>query len=210
MVKGPTNPVFARQWNRLSALAPADYDPIAVAIHDNDNVPRALWVVESKQGQGTGFELQGYGLVTCEHCLDTSETVVYRADTPAIQYPVRVLSRSDHLDLAVLERPPEAPRGEVLVPGDSTNVTPPTPVELFGFPEYAPGASVVRNPTTITSRRKRLGVQLFTINSVVVHGASGGPAVDASSAVVGIIRTGYDDEQLAQPTLIDIAELNRL
>ena len=51
---------------------------------------------------------------------------------------------------------------------------------------------------------------MFTLNTPVFPGASGGPAVDADARVIGIIRSGYHNEEPAQGTLIDIAELAKL
>ena len=212
MVKGGSDSVFVRQWNRLSALAPQDYRPVVMEVREKDWVPTALWVIESEEGQGTGFELQGYGLVTCAHCLGTpaENVVAFRAGHPGRRYGVVVQRRSDELDLAILQLPPEAPREGVLLPGNSASITPPAAVELFGFPEYAPGATVMRSPTTITGRHERLGIRQFAADSVVVEGASGGPAVDQTVSVVGIIRTSYDEEQVTRPSLVDIDELERL
>lgn len=211
MIRGGTHPVFVRQWNRLSALAPDDYPRLVAEVRDKDWVVAALWVVESDRGQGTGFELQNYGLVTCEHCLGApDQNVAFRADDPDRRYPLHVLRRSKKLDLAVVQLSPDAPREGILLPGDSAALELPAAVELFGYPAYAPGASLERNPTTITARHARLGIRQLAVNSVVVEGASGGPAVDETAAVVGIIRTGYDDEQLARPSLVDISELQHL
>ena len=209
MIKGADSPVFIRQWNRLHALAPADYRPIILEIRASGDVPSALWVIESDDGQGTGFDLRGYGVVTCAHCLGPG-TVAFKAEKPERKYAVEVLHRSDDLDLAVLRLAPEAPGGGILLEGASDEVEPGTRVELFGFPEYAPGNRASRNPTTITGRRRRFNTQLFTVNTVVVAGASGGPAVDESAGVIGIVRSEFDRKGLTQPSLIDVAELSRL
>ena len=209
MVKGTTDQVFVRLWNRLATLAPDDHQRI-VQIHKADDVPLALWVLESNEGQGTGFLLEGYGLVTCAHCV-AAPTVAFRADAPDTHYRVNVIRRSKTLDLAILGFEPGAPLvGGVLLPGDSANVQPATHVELFGFPSYAPGNAADRHPTTVTGRVLRFGIQMFTLNTPVFPGSSGGPAVDAGARVIGIIRSGYHNEEPAQGTLIDIAELAKL
>ena len=208
MVKGTTDQVFVRLWNRLATLAPDDYQRI-VEIHKADDVPSALWVLESNEGQSTGFLLEDYGLVTCAHCVELP-TVAFRADAPDTHYRVNVLRRSKTLDLAILGLEPGAPLGGVLLPGDSANVQPATSVELFGFPSYAPGNAADRHPTIVTGRVLRFGTQMFTLNTPVFAGSSGGPAVDAGTRVIGIIRSGYHNDEPAQGTLIDIAELAKL
>ena len=218
MVKGKTDPVFVRQWNRLSALAPNTYPPI-VEIRNVDDVPNALWVLESDVdkvphgsdiGQGTGFFLEGHGLVTCAHCV-TLPTVAFRANTPDKRYKVRVLRFSEEIDLAILSLESGAPTGGILLPGDSADVQPPTPVELFGFPHYAPENSADRSPSMITGRVRRFDSRMFTLNTPVFPGSSGGPAVFGSDArVIGIICSGYHNNEPAMARLIDIAELSRL
>ena len=208
MVKGTTDQVFVRLWNRLSTLAPDDYQRI-VEIHNADDVPSALWVLESNKGQGTGFLLEGYGLVTCAHCVEPP-TVAFRADAPDKRYRVNVLRQLVNPDLAILGLEPSAPSSGVLLPGDSANVQPSTPVTLFGFPHYARGHTADRHPTTVTGKVLKFGTIMFTLNTPVFPGASGGPAVDADARVIGIIRSGYHNEEPAQGTLIDIAELAKL
>ena len=209
MVKGEDNPVFVRLWNRLHVLDPVTYEQKVLEIRTSGDVPAALWVVESEDGQGTAFDLRGRGLVTCAHCLGPN-TIAFKAETPKWRYPVEVVNRSDDLDLALLRLPPEAPRGGTLTEGDSNAIVAGTSVELFGFPAYALGNRADRNPTKITGSTRRFGAKLWTVNTVVVAGASGGPAVDEAARVIGVIRSEYDARGLAQPSLIDIAELTRL
>ena len=206
MVKGTTDPVFFSLWNRLSALAPDDYVRI-LDVHTADDVPSALWVLDSEEGQGTGFILKGHGLVTCAHCVHSS-TVAVRADDPDKRFGVRVLRLSKELDLAILavEYESGAPMGGVLLPGDSTAVQPATGVELFGFPNYAPGNAADRHPTTVTGCVRKFNTRMFMLNTPVFPGSSGGPAINSKARVIGVIRSGYHNNEPAQGSLIDIAE----
>jgi hypothetical protein len=148
-------------------------------------------------------------LVTCDHCVQKT-TVAFRPEAPEAKYAVKVLRRSTDIDLAVLALEPGAPLGGVLLPGDSTAVQPATSIDLFGFPNYGPGNTVDRHPTTVTGRVIRFNIRLFTVNTPVFPGASGGPATDRIGRVIGVIKSGYHDDEPAQGRVIDIAELASL
>ena len=210
MVKGPTDPLYVRLWHRLAALAPDTYAPIR-EVHNIDDVPSALWILESDAAgaQGSGFVLERYGLVTCDHCVHP-DTVAFRANDPLTRYAVRVRQRSDVLDLAIVEIEHGTPLGGILRAGNSVAMKPGDSIELFGFPNYAKGQEASRTSTTVSGRAAREGTQMLIVAAPTFAGISGGPATDSAGNVIGVIKTGFDGHDAVPGRIIDIAELGKL
>ena len=63
-------------------------------------------------------------------------------------------------------------------------------VHAIGFPSYAPGHKQVCSSHRVTSIRTLHGVETMEVDGILQGGMSGGPLIDESMNVVGIIRTG--------------------
>lgn len=169
----------------------------------------AVWVLEDLSGegdamsamQGTGFFLEKVGFVTCAHVVNSgsSEIIAFRASEPHKQYRVKIVSKNDDLDLAILDIV-GADHDIELVAGDPNEVRHLAKIRLLGFPNYAPGQECsVRNGEVI-SFRPVSGIRRMLIDANIISGNSGGPVLDENSRVLGIAAKGAGSEIAANAT----------
>lgn len=218
MVRGNSDAIYRRFISEYAALDP-DYRPRPGERRKPSHLKSyrdAIWVLETdtlevdEMYQGTAFELDGYGLVTCAHVV-RKPALAYRPSAPEARFPIRVEAKSEGLDVALLSF--EGSSGQQLKPsraiakqGDS--------VRLVGYPAHAPGSSIYEESGSITGFRAHMGHQRIVVSMPIVGGASGSPILDSSYRVVGIAakgRSGADkDNASVQSIAIPISALDQL
>jgi RNA-directed DNA polymerase len=167
--------------------------------HDLD---LAVWVVEhcydepgKKEptcGQGTAFFLEGYGLVTCAHCLAPTGNTAFNPNNPKAQFDVEIIAKDDDLDLAVIQLighdgatvPSLAPSA------DSNHVERRDRITLVGWPQWGPGSTLSIKEGQIQSIKDWAGIRRFNLSTAIVEGNSGGPIFNIRRQVVGVAATG--------------------
>jgi len=167
--------------------------------HDIDSVQSACWVLESAAHfkQGTGFALNGIGLVTCDHVVE-EDTVAFRADCPNTKYEVQVIARNADLDLAILHLPDGV--GGQLEKGSADNVSLMAHIAIAGFPNYRLGDTGTFTPGLVIGFRTVAAIRRILTNAAIVAGTSGGPVVDRLGQVIGVAATGADRMENAGAT----------
>lgn len=157
----------------------------------------AIWVIETDEGQGTAFELDGFGLVTCAHVvrdISVSATTlypnprIYSVHNPDLEFPVRVIAHDDNVDLALLTL--DAPSGSALEPKLWPDLRPGDAVHGAGFPRHAPGAQLWEESGVVTHVRRHMDHPRCMVNLQIIGGASGAPIMDAENRVVAVATTG--------------------
>jgi RNA-directed DNA polymerase len=212
MVRGRDDPLFikfakaARQID--STLFPGSLGPM-------EQLESALWVVEGDESQGTGFLLDGVGLVTCQHVLDKN-FVAYQPKNSHTKIPVKVEKENAHLDLAILSGSFPATAGK-LKRGKTDALHREQRVLLTGYPGFSPGH---REPFLqwgeISALRTFSTVEFMLITSIISAGASGAPVLNEKFEVIGVARTGLDHpaESASKPTerhgAVIVSELDKL
>jgi len=157
--------------------------------------------------QGTAFAYKRYDrLITCDHVLtatgdssDPSFTVdieavpgtTLQAINPVTSeiWPLRVLHRHSHRDLAILEFVSEPP-GRRFFSGMDAPITRHAPGRLIGFPNWSPGRHANIDPAVVTIRLPRTGLQRIEVSQLIRKGISGGPFVDELYRVAGVAQQG--------------------
>jgi RNA-directed DNA polymerase len=173
----------------------------------------AVWVIEFFVGevceQGTAFFLEGVGLVTADHVLESlppgEHAVLYRPSEPAKKFKATTSSRrcairdlaivnhnvpsADHLSLSVATSP-EHTHDEIIA---------------LGFPDYGPGDQLGERRGHIIGRATKHGVKLIEVSAMLPGGLSGGPIVNDRYQVIAIVHRGGNQQhkQLA----VEISEL---
>ena len=73
-------------------------------------------------------------------------------------------------------------------------------VKLIGYPNYTKGNSPEIIESKIKSKIKYLGSDLYTVDTTLIHGFSGGVVLNRKSKVVGLVKAGVNspDEILSQ------------
>lgn len=193
-IKGSADPVvrgITLRYNGCFADDPIKVVPTAIDMRD-----RSVWVLDNDMAivQGTAFFLKDVGLVTAAHCVEgAGEVEVYHPSKPANKFQARVLKTDTHRDLAILEH--DIPATEffeleraidAVAQGDH--------LSAIGYPDYAPGDSINVRAGTVTSFKVNNLVDYIEVTQTLSPGMSGGPVIDGTAAVVGIIHKGGADE----------------
>jgi len=180
---------------------------------DRAKILQSLWVLECEERmmQGTAFHLQGIGLITCDHVLGT-QTHAFKPQSYLDRYPVKIIARNSDIDLAILRI--EAPLDDGLNLTSADDVQQLDEVVAAGFPNYRHGDTGLITPGVVTGFRTFAGFRHLLTNAPLIAGNSGGPVIDKSNRVIGVVVTGADRIENAQGTekhgIIPIDAINYL
>lgn len=207
MVRGANDYLYVKLWNRFSKAAGKGYFKTAV-VATVEQVDSALWHLESQHPtdptqviQGTAFHLEGYGLVSCAHCLGADPITAFQTGGLVIQKQVvTVTHRDDHHDLARMKFTSVPVMALAL--GDSTKVKTGDATLAAGFGNYAPGATsrILRGHVTGTGVRH--GTPVIFSDHRAFGGHSGGPVLNGDLKVVGVLQRAVSDEAPNQETTV--------
>ena len=159
----------------------------------------AIWSVNCWRdaNQGTAFELEGIGLVTCAHVVGKAKNWEIATDITVTQpragaktVRAKVIHFDKIRDVAILEF--DSPSGVLLNPkfGPDPDPNKRPWIRAAGFPEHGPGHTIWEDEGNVTGYWHHIGSPRYIVNVRVAGGASGGPVFDASDAVIGIISHG--------------------
>jgi RNA-directed DNA polymerase len=209
MVRGFSDPIYIKLARQCRSLDPGLF---AAVLDRDDALERSVWVLECEETsiQGTGFFLEGYGLITCAHVLGP-ETQAFHASNPYQKYPVTVIASDPHVDLAVLSINAEVQAKLKL--GNPDTVRHHSRILLAGHPAYGIGDALYKHWGTVTNRIVRHGLKLFVPSTPIAHGNSGGPVLDERFKVVGVAVRGVEelsDSGEAPPTAYGVLSIEHL
>lgn len=191
--------------------------------YEVEKIARACWVLESDPGcvQGTAFQLEGYGFVTCEHVLfDTNgqpykEMKMFHSSSVANKYNIRDIISNKNLDLATFQADIPAEFSEKLNISEEIDISLHAHVAICGFPNYRLGDTCTLSPGVIVAHRMaKGGIRRMLTNAGIVVGMSGGPAVVDCHKVIGVLATGaawmQDARDTEDQSIIPISALELL
>ncbi len=210
MVRGNDDAVYLKFIKQYAALNPS-YRPLPVEQQRPRHLKTyrdAIWVLEG-ESQGTAFELEGYGLISCDHVVG-GQMQVYRPGRPEVRYPVEILARDRELDVAVLRFGGE---GGFLLKRSLAGVSQGTPVKLLGCPQHSTGSSLYEELGSVAGIRRHMQQERILVTMRIVAGSSGSPVIDSSGRVIGIAATGddkFEEERAVQYGVIPIGTLDKL
>jgi RNA-directed DNA polymerase len=180
MVKGETDPVYRRLFNRYqeSLGRPRVYvtDPLR-------DIAPALWVLECEDpiGIGSAFALKDTGLVTCQHVLQR-DMDAFQHTQLNVRTKISVVASDQDLDVAILKLP--SGNHAFLEIGDPTAVHQGDRLILSGFPNYRVGDAPYITEGRVARFRMVHGIKWIVLNTPIVAGNSGGPV---------LVRQRYDE-----------------
>lgn len=221
MVRGKGDFIYRKFLRRLAALSPELVNE-AMLRDDGTSLLDHLWVILSENvddrdaGQGTGFYLKDYGLVTCAHVLgdELSEGLFVKVQSRDLgrKHFAKVVAYDRALDLAILDTGVEM-EFEFEAARDVVRIG--EPIKLAGFPNHGEGHSGIVAPGFVTGfRRDVYKNELTLISANIIAGNSGGPVFNASGKVIGVAVRGAKSQDEAQETefhgVVPIALLSSL
>ena len=199
-IRGRENETYQKLENSLCFACgiPQKYilDPI-------NRIEKALWVLECDGTcydgktihQGTGFDLEGYGIITCKHVFRCGKIKAFRVDSPDVRFSLEeVRELSENIDLTILK-----------IVGDKTEAHPlkeytsevnrSTELVAAGFPSYSPGSvPFIIQQIKPVSNRNRSGIQITLVDKFFSEGMSGGPVSTKDGSVFGVVAGGDEGD----------------
>lgn len=148
----------------------------------------ALVVIEHFGAQGTGFFLEGVGLVSCAHAVaDTVE--IFNSRRPHRAATAMTAAVDEDLDLAFL-RTPFRPNFRLRA-APAANVEIGDRIRVLGFPNWNLGRPLsVTDSIVYGSYTSPSGYQVYSISHAIFGGNSGGPVLNNRGEVIGIALKG--------------------
>ncbi len=195
MIKGPEDPTYRRLWQRYERLVPS-------------NGGRREWILEGPEASGTAFMLKGTGLVTCFHVVAAKGVDAFRPLAPSARFQVVVKHALKEIDLAVCDLAP-APKCHSLH-ASSNPLSVGAKVRILGYPDWNRGNSIFDATGEIVLVRRYFGAPYALVSVSTGAGNSGGPVLDESGRVIGVVRTGerwHGDEEGKEHGILGITAL---
>lgn len=185
-VKGHQDPVYRRLVARgRRQIDDADDGDAFYALPVLED---ALVVIEHPGAQGTGFFLEGVGLVSCAHAVaDTVE--IFNSSRPHRAATAMTVEVDHKLDLAFLRTPfrPNFRLRAALNP----NVEIGDRIRMLGFPNWNFGRPLsITDSIVFGSHTSPSGYQVYSISHAIFGGNSGGPVLNSHGQVIGIALKG--------------------
>lgn len=205
-VRSGRDPLFNKLAIQFNDLVDEKYRFKILEITDPErNAINSLWVIEAcydKNGevvttQGSGFHLNGIGIITCAHVVSEGGEIydgleAFKYYDVSKRYKVKVEKICPHRDVAIcsliVDKSGNLP-GYSIEKSDK-HLDMQENVKLLGFPAYAPGHGYYMVDSKVARFYSQSGVKKFEISSQIREGNSGGPIINSDSEVVGIALEG--------------------
>lgn len=213
MVRGPEDKLYARLAERFNALSQRTFEnsilllPLSRRIRGEDDIHRAVFVVEcfTESGpfscsQGTAFLLEDGRLVTCEHVVRRNEQpgTFYsslQGDAVKIICPerkfeaqVRVEAVFPDADVAVLKPLLPLPNWALPVQIRSAYARRSEQAIVAGYPYWNPSKILTIEHARVTSIFNKFGLGHFEVSCQIRKGNSGGPVLDHEYSLIGVAK----------------------
>ena len=162
----------------------------------------ATWVLIGRDSsgadvaQGTAFYLKSIGFVTAAHVLSkpavpVKDWVLIRGSAPWDEFDVVARRENVHLDLAILETSADS-QGQLVM--SEVELDNGASVGIVGYPNWhSTGDQLLRAQTHVVHKKTVSGVSLIGVSYPLLSGNSGGPALDSSGEVIGVVVRSKDD-----------------
>lgn len=190
-VRGAADDLYQQLLGRYAVLADLKY---LTKYGFLKQIDRALWLLSSDNFeddfyQGTGFHLDGVGIITCAHVLKAN-TKARRIYNPAESRDIKVIKKDNVLDYAIIEVL-DGKNEVALAPEYGWHHNTGSKVRTVGFPAHEPHSTVAFEDGDIIQKRiNKSGNPWYRVNNNIVGGSSGGPVLNDQFKVVGIIASG--------------------
>jgi RNA-directed DNA polymerase len=198
MVRGDGDTVYTEYALRARKLG-IDLRPVRItgtATRQRDFIEEAIFVVigldalGSQVAQGTGFFLEGAGIVTATHVLTQPAVSVSKWSLHGMRPPfstadITGYTADPHLDLAILKT-------NVFQTGcfcaAAIDPEPQEPIYLVGYPNWhSLGDHSLMAEWTVVQTKVISGLRYSSVGYPLLSGASGAPVLSLGGQVVGVV-----------------------
>ncbi|MFQ2547422.1 reverse transcriptase domain-containing protein [Aeromonas caviae] len=163
-----------------------------------DKIGESIFIIENvlDDSQGTGFLLDGIGLVTNQHVVDGIDKdnsvllEIYRHFEQDKKRKSNFDKSCRAKDLAILKPTTDFNGIKRLKVGDDSILKIGSKVTVMGFPQYSPGETPYINSGKIVQSKILFGNNVWLLDIPVIHGNSGGPVLNEKLEVIGIASIG--------------------
>ena len=195
-VRGKDDQVFLKYVREINEIFDEEIFHIEEKPSFLDKIENSIFILESATDkqlvQGSGFILQGIGLLTNYHVTENGEIFdvkTYKGEKKcSISCGINLVKENESIDYACYAFGKASE--EALKLGTSKELTIGSEVIVISYPDYCSGNSPEVQTVNIIGERIFLGQRIYTISGRIVHGASGGAVLNLSHEVVGMIRCG--------------------
>lgn len=212
-IKGESDPVFRRLAERFNKNF-SFVKPIRIAPTQEEMRIRSIWVIEYcydedgevKQCQGTAFFLEGVGLVTAHHVVEGGgrEIEAFHHTKTSNKFAVGVRYADPDRDIAILDH--SIPEEEYFsFQKSAATLYVGKNIQALGYPEFGPGSTLTSNPGSIISFSTKSGIRYVAVSQKLHQGMSGGPILDDTGRVLGLIHKG--GPEMAHDLFIPLSEI---
>jgi S1-C subfamily serine protease len=157
-----------------------------------DSAMPSIVLVETTGGRGSAFYVQRDTLITNVHVVQQDSYVTLRR-MDGSTVTARVHTRAPAFDIAVLKVAQASPSQAFLAMGSASQLKPGQEVIVIGSALGTLQNSVSRG--IVSGLRNSGGVTLVQSDAAANPGNSGGPMLDRSGRVVGILTAGYRGQE---------------
>lgn len=141
-------------------------------------------------GMGSGFFFKKGGyILTNRHVLDSQETIKVKMDDER-EFIASVVAKADELDLAIIKIDLV---DHTYIGLRSSEVKIGTPVALIGYPRYDLPTATMNSGRVSNTNRIVYGNPVYHLDVSANRGNSGGPVVDESGRLVGVLTFKWRD-----------------
>lgn len=201
-VKGDDSYVYAKLINKFNRLSNKYFPELPTS--ENESIFFPLWIVNSSRKQGTGFMLDGVGIITCAHVIEDENVHVFKYNDWMNTIEAKLIYIDREKDVAILEidtpKRYDAPQYKYKI-GNERFISHGSHIGIAGFPQYKKGdmPTIIKDCEIINMILDNHANRTWIIKDSVFDGNSGGPVLNRNNEVVGIIKYGSDD---ADPKIV--------
>lgn len=139
-------------------------------------------------GLGTGFFVhQGGYILTNNHVIDNSKEIIVITNE-GYEYKATIVASSEVPDLALIKA--DIKNHDVILFSSDKEVQTGMEVVLVGYPELDLSSATLNSGRISNTDRNFNGNPVFQLDVSANHGNSGGPVVDSSGRLVGVMTFG--------------------
>ena len=196
-IRGKENGYYLKYASEMNNIFEKEIFTLDKELKFRDMLDKYCYIVNSQDKsvivQGSAFMLKNYGILTNYHVVKYN--VFYRIETEKGKLIVFIdgkdtlKKQNETIDYVMYNNVCAEEEGWEL---SDKEIDIETELILAGFPQHTKDDSINVTHCRVSGSKKFNGQKIWTVDSPIYHGASGGVVLDVNYKVIGIIRCGAD------------------